>query len=320
MNPNSNINFEAILKNWNIDFKEVKKRLILYGSPERSTYRVGIADQKDSLFMLEKIFPESKARKLEIAQDLENLTLNGLLPLAVNYLPNNQGQYISQIDGELWMLTPYIQGIFLNQNTYLSEDWRGRVMAEFLIALRMAQSTNFPVQNQECIYPIIPYIKELLSVMYNFNQTELSQVSRVIQYLEKHFFDFAPTLPLSFCHGDFHAANIVWGRNDIRGVIDWEFSGNQPELYDTANMLGCLGMENPETFGMKIVKNFVDKLKSSRLFCDLSWTYLFDLMLAQRFAWLSEWFRKKDEEMIELEIVYMNLLLDNQKEIKSLWS
>ena len=156
--------------------------------------------------------------------------------------------------------------------------------------------------------------------MYSFNQTELSQVSRVVQYLEKHFFDVAPTLPVSFCHGDFHAANIVWGRSDILGVIDWEFCGIQPELYDASNMLGCLGMENPSAFGLKIVKNFVDKLVESKLFSEISWKYLFDLLLAQRFAWLSEWFRKKDEEMIELEIVYMNLLLDNKEEIKSLWS
>jgi homoserine kinase type II len=311
---------KEVLGFWNIDFKEVKKRLILYGSPERSMYRIGIADQNDSLFMLEKIAPTSKNRKLEIAKDLENLKSNDMLPLAVNYLPNNLGQYVTTANDELWMLTPYIQGVFLNQSTYLSEEWRGLVMADFLIALRTAQNTNFPFQNQECIYPIIPYVKELLSVMYSFNQTELSQLRRVIQYLEKHFFEVAPTLPLSFCHGDFHAANIVWGRHDVMGVIDWEFCGNQPELYDAANMLGCLGMENPSAFGLNIVKNFINQLKSSKLFSDLSWTFLFDLMLAQRFAWLSEWFRKNDEEMIDLEIVYMNLLLDNQEEIKSLWS
>jgi homoserine kinase type II len=311
---------KEVLGFWNIDCKEVKKRLILYGSPERSTYRVGIADQSDSLFMLEKIAPTSKNRKLEIAKDLENLKSNDMLPLAINYLQNNHRQYITNANDELWMLTPYIQGVFLNQSTYLDEEWRGLVMADFLISLRTAQKINLPIQKDECIYPIVPYVKELLSVMYSFNKTELTQISRVIQYLEKYFFEVAPTLPVSFCHGDFHAANIVWGRNDVRGVIDWEFCGIQPELYDVSNMLGCLGMENPSAFGMKIVKNFINQLKSSKLFSNLSWTYLFDLMLAQRFAWLSEWFRKNDEEMIELEIVYINLLLDNQEEIKSLWS
>ncbi len=50
---------------------------------------------------------------------------------------------------------------------------------------------------------------------------------------------------ISFCHGDLHPLNVIWGEKSIRAVIDWEFSGIKPEIYDLANMLGCLGMEDP---------------------------------------------------------------------------
>ncbi|BBO77311.1 hypothetical protein DSCW_47280 [Desulfosarcina widdelii] len=42
------------------------------------------------------------------------------------------------------------------------------------------------------------------------------------------------------------------------------------------------------------------------------------LMLAIRFAWLSEWMRKNDRPMIQLEADYMSLLLDRGPELYSL--
>ena len=39
-----------------------------------------------------------------------------------------------------------------------------------------------------------------------------------------------------------------------------------------------------------------------------SLNYLTDFVLALRFAWLSEWLRKDDEEMLELELVYWEIL------------
>jgi homoserine kinase type II len=44
-----------------------------------------------------------------------------------------------------------------------------------------------------------------------------------------------------------------------------------------------------------------------------------EFVVAVRFAWLSEWLRHKDSEMIELETIYMNLFVDNSGMLKSTW-
>ena len=46
---------------------------------------------------------------------------------------------------------------------------------------------------------------------------------------------------------------------------------------------------------------------------------LLEYIIALRFAWLSEWLRHKDHEMIELETVYMKLLIDNANDLKHIW-
>jgi homoserine kinase type II len=84
-------------------------------------------------------------------------------------------------------------------------------------------------------------------------------------------------------------------------------------------MISCLGVEDPESLKGPLVFGLIKGAKKMDLFSDISWTYLVDYILAIRFAWLSEWLRKKDNEMLELELDYMSLLFDNLDNIKSLW-
>ena len=46
------------------------------------------------------------------------------------------------------------------------------------------------------------------------------------------------------------------------------------------------------------------------------WQFFPDYVLALRFAWLSEWLRKKDDEMIDLEHAYMKIPVDHMAEIR----
>lgn len=64
-------------------------------------------------------------------------------------------------------------------------------------------------------------------------------------------------LPLSFCHGDLHPLNVIWYQDRIKAVIDWEFTGMNPDIYDAANLVGCAGIENPNGLGMSMVKTFL---------------------------------------------------------------
>lgn len=306
---------KLVLLEWNLTFQEIKKRCPLYGSPERSLFRVGISTMDGSMYMLEKISSEHMERKNQIAHHLKQLKSKDMMPLIVPYLPNKKDLFFSYVMDEYWMLSPYIVGVFLNQSNYLKDDWRGKVLADFLLDLKKAEIVNFHAEDRYPGSSLMEYILKMEQTMNCYNQKELTQLEKVLLYLKKSIFPIASKLPLSFCHGDYHCANVIWGKNDIRGVIDWEFCGFKPELYDAANMIGCLGMENPDVFGHPITNHFIHPLIDSNLYQEISWSHFFDLVLSLRFAWLSEWFRKKDEEMVELEIVYMNLLLERKQEI-----
>ena len=60
-------------------------------------------------------------------------------------------------------------------------------------------------------------------------------------------------------------------------------------------------------------------MKKSGLISEISLDVFVEFVIAVRFAWLSEWLRHKDREMIELETVYMNLLADNYDMLKNAW-
>ena len=63
----------------------------------------------------------------------------------------------------------------------------------------------------------------------------------------------------------------------------------------------------------------IAKLKASGIYSALSWEHFQGLVLALRFAWLSEWLRKNDEEMIALELDYMELLIENETFLREKW-
>ena len=113
--------------------------------------------------------------------------------------------------------------------------------------------------------------------------------------------------------------NVIWSAKGINAVIDWEFLGYKPEIYDIGMMIGCLGMEKPQSLTGDLVFEFVKRLKESGLIAEISWSYLFEFVLALRFAWLSDWLRKSDHEMIDLEVVYIQLLLENRDVLIRSW-
>ncbi len=66
-------------------------------------------------------------------------------------------------------------------------------------------------------------------------------------------------------------------------------------------------------------KVFIGDLKKSGLISEISREVFLEFVIAVRFAWLSEWLRHKDREMIDLETVYMNLLAYNSDMLKNVW-
>ncbi len=139
----------------------------------------------------------------------------------------------------------------------------------------------------------------------------------VLAHLERSFFPLCPTLPAAFCHGDYHPVNVIWAPDRIAAVIDWEFTGPKTELYDVANLLGCAGFENPAGLRGEMARALISDLRAASFAAEESWQSLTDLILALRFGWLSEWLRKQDHEMLELELVYMGLILQHRDSLNA---
>lgn len=310
-------NYSKILPYWNLEFDKTKEEIPFYGSPERSDFRVAVSDKTGQIYVLEKINPRIALRKEEIAQHLFSLRQESPTLPIVAYLQNKEGSFVSEIENEYWLLSPFIVGIPLNRHSYLDENWRGDVMADFILHFKNTADKIFIEPKN--IFSLPEYIKKICAEMERYNPQERKTLDQIIIHLQKNLFPIYNQISTAFCHGDYHPINIIWGEKEIKGVIDWEFCGFKPEMYDVANMIGCLGMEHPDTLNKKIVLNFLQKLQQTQVFYPLSWQYFVDLIIALRFAWLSEWLRKKDKEMIELEIDYMFLLLDNKDTLEKNW-
>jgi homoserine kinase type II len=312
-----NFDYNKILSFWNLEFSAVNEEISFYGSPERSDFRIATTDKTGQIFVLEKINQNLVKRKEEIAQNIFLLQKENPKLEIVTYLKNTNNTFIALVNNDYWLLSPFMFGVPLNRKTYLDENWRGDVMADFILNFKNTADKIF--SKPQSVFSLPEYIEKICVNMEKFNPTERGILDPVIKHLQQNFFSAYPQLPTAFCHGDYHPINILWGEKEIRGVIDWEFCGFKPEMYDIANMVGCLGMEHPDTLGKKIVLNFLQKLKQTEIFSTSSWQYFVNLVIALRFAWLSEWLRKKDTEMIELEIDYLFLLLDNKDNLEKIW-
>jgi homoserine kinase type II len=141
----------------------------------------------------------------------------------------------------------------------------------------------------------------------------------VVAFLENGFMGVHDTVPVAFCHGDYHPLNIIWSAQGIQAVIDWEFSGYKPEIYDIANLIWCIGVEDPAALCGDLVKDFIERLRVAGMICDLSWEHLVEFVVAIRFAWMSEWLRNRDQDMIDLETIYMKLLVAHCEKLRISW-
>ncbi|BBO77313.1 aminoglycoside phosphotransferase [Desulfosarcina widdelii] len=297
-----------ISRQWGLELVRWREDLPLAGSPERTSWRCVVENRDGRLYVLEKIASRVYDRKRRILSTLQQLDAFGLTPIAP-YLPDINGETIPLISHGLWQLCPYVLGIDLDRPAYAMEKWRGDAAADFLIRLNGILSQQRLVPSPP-VFSLSGYIRDLFAVLSKNDPVTATHYRPFLDHLERKLFPTMDKLPLGFCHGDYHPLNIIWGRRTIRAVIDWEFCGIKTEAYDTANLIGCLGMEDPCSLSGPFVSRLVCRLRDSGIYTEESWKTLPDLILATRFAWLSEWMRKNDRPMIQLEADYMSILLD----------
>lgn len=302
---------------WGIETPEIAEGLHIAGSPERSIFRTVIEASDGERFVLESI-PEGAVRhRRHVAGALHVLRGRGLFS-ALHYLPDRSGSYVAEHAGRSWQLSPFMAGVPLLRPDYVFDQWRGKAMARFISDFtEKSGGIHFPGRSTP--FSITAYGDALLQTLRKKRPALFTALGPIVKFLGADFARQHDRMPISLCHGDFHPLNIIWTKSGIRSVIDWEFTGFKPELYDVANLVGCIGIEAPEALTGDLVRQFIGQLKLEKVFTDASWRALHGFIISLRFAWLSEWLRKSDEEMIELELAYMNLLIEHEKTLEEAW-
>jgi homoserine kinase type II len=306
-----------VLAQWAIPLETLRQDITISGSPERTDFRIVVEDTQGRRWLLEKIPHRLKRCKLDIIHLLEHLDRSGF-EHALPYKPARNGAYHVVDEDGLWQLLPFLDSVPLDRPRYVFDTWRGEHMAKSLLSFQRA-ATGFSVPGSRDFFSITDYITDMDEKIARHTPGLVDPITPVIKHLERSFFDAHSTLPTALCHGDYHPLNIIWASGGIKALIDWEFFGLKPEGYDAANMLGCLGMEEPDGLSGGMALAFLEELKVAGFLSPESLRSLPDLILALRFAWLSEWLRKGDTEMIGLELTYMHLLLDNREKIIEIW-
>jgi len=302
---------------WGLNVRAIRKDIEICGSPERCEFRFVIECSDDDLYVMESLIEDEIAHKKKIISSLNYLFRQGLTGINP-YIVSKNDTYIGNVHSRFWQMCRFSDGVLLKRPEYVFDQWRGNILADFLIDLRETASA-IPGFDGKTPFSIIDYINTLNDQVRIFEPGLQKEIQPVINFLENDFIKAHDRLPATFSHGDFHALNVIWSDTGINAVIDWEFSGIKPEIFDMANMIGCIGVENPEALAGPLVIDFISGLKNATMISDLSWEVLLEFIIAIRFAWLSEWLRHKDKDMIELESVYMKLLVNNAEDLKQIW-
>jgi homoserine kinase type II len=308
---------KAVAEAWNVKLKKIHHNIFVQGSPERSVFRVVLEDQDGHYFVLEQIPSKSIGHKRQIAATLDFLSKKNFARIRP-YLSSKKGDHVIKYKNDFWQMIPFVEGVALDREKYMAEKWRGHALAAFLIELR-TKSKNLPFSDSRKVFSLKDYVYKLISEINLYNKDIKDEIKDIAVFLEKDFMPAYEKLPVAFCHGDYHPLNIIWSADDIKCVIDWEFAGLKSELYDAANLISCVGMEDPQSLAGQLIKCFIADMKKAKIISKVSWNYLVEFVVALRFAWLSEWLRRQDTEMIVLELDYMRVLIDNKNVLLKTW-
>ncbi len=307
-----------IYAQWGIVVQSHDPEADVTGSPERTVSRAVFTDQRGERYLIEKFDPGRKPVRQTVAEAVNFLERKGL-DQALGYAVTREGEFLPVYGGGCFQLSRYLDNSGIQRPEYLESSRIGKNFARFLIRLGNAASgIRQVVRLSE--FSIDRYIYQLFQRMKIHDPEVCSRFVPVLEFLEKRLMPELDSLPQDFSHGDLHPLNVIWNGEEIRAVIDWEFTGIKPQIYDLANLVGCAGIEDPNGLGMGMVMTVIQTVREAGIYHDAGWAVFPEYMIALRFAWLSEWLRNKDREMIEMEHTYLNLLVDNIDIIKTGWS
>ncbi|WP_207264961.1 phosphotransferase [Desulfovibrio sp. Huiquan2017] len=304
-----------LLSLWGLPDGHPRTDIILPGSPERCRSRRAVEDERGRVWMLEALHPGQFGRRERIGRALDKLSRAGL-PVPA-YLAGPDGRYVVEHDGQYYQLSPYVPGDPLPQPEFIEDDARGESLGAFLCRLREMSGTVREFDD-EPPFLLEGYVNDLMTVMAE-RRPDLHRALTSVPPALLPLFEAWNGLPSAFCHGDFHPLNVIWHGRAAVAVIDWEFAGIRPCLFDAANCLGCVGIEDPAALVRGLAPALLRTLRRGLYLDKDSFRLLPELILGLRFAWMSEWLRRKDEEMIEIEVAYMRLLANSLDTLLPAW-
>lgn len=300
-----------------LDLKRIRGDIDIAGSPQRCDHRFAVQDHQDRLYVLECLFDDRIDHKRRILSGLNLLGRDGFAEVP-QYLAAADGRQMVDCDGRHWQMAPFIRGEALDRPGYVYDGWRGRVLADFLVRLHESDPA-VPGFERDKPFSLKDYIQNLLDTLKTREPAVLAEIRAVVDFIGSRFLPGHDRLPIALCHGDYHPLNVIWSTRGIKAVIDWEFMGYKPDIYDMANLIGCIGIEDPQALTGDLVRTFIGTIRGAQILSDESWRALFGFVTALRFAWLAEWLRNQDREMIIMECVYMNLLTANADLLEGAW-
>ncbi|MGE4505256.1 MAG: phosphotransferase family protein [Desulfovibrionaceae bacterium] len=302
----------------------------LPGSPERCVRRWAVVHgSTGQAFALERLHQGQHAPREAIARNLARLDERGMpallpyLPVpgsagASHALPHELKTHVLETQGACWMLAPLFPGEPLPRPEFIEDPARGESLAELLLALREAAGGT----ELEDARPGLDLTAYAASLFMTLKRREPGVAARLAAPLRNlaGAMDELEGWPRAFCHGDFHPLNVLWREERAAALIDWEFCGIRPALYDAANLVGCVGMENPDGLARGLVPAFLARLGRGGFLHVEDWDRLAALVPLVRLAWLSEWLRGDDREMIDLELDYIELLAAHRDRLAGIWA
>ncbi len=286
------------------------------GSPDRSVRRLVVADAGGGLFVLEGVRSERASFRIRQAQILQALVGAGVAPL-IPWMATPDGSWGVFADGLFWQRRRWLDSAELPREKYGRHAWRGDALGDFLIRLRHG-GEHLPPALRGSVFSMVGYIDRLLPMIaarHAALHTDLLPIwAQLAEFRAAH-----DQLPLAWSHGDLHPLNALWTQDGLNGVIDWEFTGMKTECYDLANLLGCLGMDNPEFLTGVMAEAVCTRLARAGQLGAETWHWLPEYIAAQRFGWMREWCWRQRRDMMCQELDFLWLLLDNRDFLRQRW-
>jgi homoserine kinase type II len=303
---------------WRLRVADVYPDRIPAGSPDRSLARVVAGAEDGRLVVIERLARPEAARKMAVAsllEALQSVDLRGVNP----YLQTGNGHHVVPLGADYWQISPYLEGAALPRPGWVWEGWRGEALAAWLCELRAASVRVRSMTDPP--YSLAGFIENLFGRLRSHRPALAEALAPIVGALLEEWLPPEEALAQGFCHGDPHPLNVIWdpAGDAIRAVIDWEFCGIKPAAYDAALIIGCVGIEDPDALIGPFVQALLAGLRGGGHPAGTE-PALPALVLAIRFAWLSDWLRRGDEEMVALETDYIRLLADRRKELGGDWA